>query len=55
MIFLVRLKKSMRMWYSVNNYQFNVMLERLRSVDEILGEIDALNDELKSLEEELSL
>ncbi|MDJ1174331.1 HsdM family class I SAM-dependent methyltransferase [Roseofilum capinflatum] len=29
--------------------------EQLRSVEEILGEIDSLNDELKSLEEELSL
>lgn len=31
------------------------MPEQLRSVEEILNEIDDLNDELRSLEEELSL
>jgi hypothetical protein len=41
--------------FSINHYPLNILLEQLRSVEEILGEIDALNDELKALEEGLTL
>jgi hypothetical protein len=41
--------------FSINNCLLNFVPEQLRSVEEILGEIDALNDDLKALEEELAL
>jgi len=40
---------------SINDYPFNVMSEQLRSVEEILDDISELDQQLKELENTLSL